>query len=208
MSPSLLATINLIALLFLSCFLADAMARAQWRQSGNGGVAFLIILCGQAWLIPQAISFFGFHSARLLYPLWFGNWIVTAAGAIVLPLTFRRQSSDLFNSAQLDGAGALAIFQHVIWPTAKLALLALGFLLVMATWTEFAQPLFAALGSSPVPAFADCTVPTAPRDLAILIGASLVATLPAIVLYLFVKRALHGPREKARPQPDDPAKTK
>ena len=190
MDASLFATANLVALLLVIFFLAQAVARARWQRTGAGAAIFLFVCAGQVWLIPQAINFFALHATRLLYPLWFGNWIVTAAAAVVLPLTFRDQTRDLFDAAQLDGAGALGIFRHVVWPTAKPALLALGVLSVMATWSEFAQPLFAATGSVPAPAFADCTVPTAPRDLALLLGASVVATLPVIGLYIFGRKAL------------------
>ena len=192
MSPSLLAAINFVAFLVASSFLAGTIARARWRTKGNAAVVLWIVLCGQVWLVPQAINFVAFHSLRLLYPLWFGNWIVTAAAAIIFPLVFRNRARDLFDAARLDGTGVFGIFRHVIWPTAQAALFSLGVLLLMTTWTEFAHPLFAATGKVPMTAFADCTAPTAPRDLAILLGASVFAALPITLLYLFARKAFLG----------------
>ncbi len=192
MNSSLLAAINFVVFLVLSFFLAGAIARAHWRASGNAAVVFLILLCGQVWLVSQAISFFAFHSTRLLYPLWFGNWIASAVAVVFFSLAVRGSSRDLLDAARLDGAGFLAIQGKVIWPIVRTALLALGVILLMATWTEFAHPLFAATGNVPTSAFADCTVPTALRDLAILLAASLVAAVPVIALHYFTPRSSRG----------------
>ncbi len=189
MSPILLAVINFILFLSLSFFLADAIAQARWRAKGNAAVVLLIVLCGQVWLIPQAVNFFLFHHDRLLYPLWFGNWIASAVAVVFFSLALRYSSRDLLDAARLDGAGVLAIHGKVIWPVVRPALLALAVILLMATWAEFAHPLFAATGSVPTPAFGDCTVPTAPRELALLLGVSVAATVPVIALYFFASRS-------------------
>ena len=181
MSPSLLAAINFVAFLVASSFLAGTIARARWRTKGNAAVVLWIVLCGQVWLVPQAINFVAFHSLRLLYPLWFGNWIVTAAAAIIFPLVFRNRARDLFDAARLDGTGVFGIFRHVIWPTAQAALFSLGVLLLMTTWTEFAHPLVS------IPQVV-CAIPSTSQERAIMIALSLVATLPAIALFFFARR--------------------
>lgn len=196
MNSSLLAAINFVLFLFVSLFLAGAIARTQWRASGNAAVVFLILLCGQVWLVPQAISFFAFHSTRLLYPLWFGNWIACAAAVVFFSFAVRGSSRDLLDAARLDGAGFLAIQGKVIWPIVRAALLALAVILLMATWTEFAQPLFVATGRIPTAAFAECAVPTAPRDVVILLAASLVSTVPVIALYYFATRSSRSASER------------
>ena len=183
MNQSLLASINLVSVLLICSFLAQAIAQTQWRRVGTASALFWIILCGQAWLIPQAINVFAFHSTELLYALWFGNWLVSAVAVIIFTLTFRGTSPHLLDAARMDGSGFFGIYRHVVWPSAKPALGALAIILFMATWMEFLRPL---LPSQDGP-FPSCQLPTARQELAIVVAASFLATLPVIAIY-FARR--------------------
>ncbi len=178
MHHSLLATLNLFALLLPLAALAGVIAQKQWRGNGNAAAVFLIVLCGQIWLIPQAISFFVLHSAELLYPLWFGNWLASAVAIIVFTLTFRGTSSHLLDAARMDGGG---IYRHVVWPTARPALGALAVILFMATWMEFLRPLLPTR-EGVAPAW---TVTV--NDLTLVGAASFLATLPLVAIF-FARR--------------------
>lgn len=184
MQSTLLATVNLVAM-FLGCAcLGHAIALAHWRRKGSASVILLIILCGQIWLVPQAINYFIFQSTRLLYPLWFGNWIVLAFGMILFPLTLRGTPRDLLDAARLDGIESFGLYRHVTWPTLKPALAAIAIFLFLATWSEFVRPLFPglALGADPL------RVPTTTQEIIMMIGASFLATLPIIAIFLFAQR--------------------
>jgi pectin-derived oligosaccharide transport system permease protein len=184
MQRSLLAFINLVAMLVGLSFLAQAIAQQSWRRGGNGSVILLIVLCGQIWLIPQAIGLFAFHSTRLLYALWFGNWIILAVGVILFCITMRGRSRDLFDAAQMDGLGAFGIFRHVLWPTVKREVIALAILILMATWVEFANawPAVSAFGPGQL------TAPATGSEMGGVVAVSLAATLPAIAIFLYVRR--------------------
>ena len=184
MQSSLLAFINLVAMLIGLSFLAQATAQQFWRRGGNGSVILLIVLCGQIWLIPQAISLFAFHSTRLLYALWFGNWIILAAGVILFCGTLRGRSRDLFDAAQMDGLGSLGIYRHLIWPMTKLPLIALAILLLMATWIEFAS----AWSMTSALRLDQLTVPANGSATGAIVALSVVATLPALVIFLIARR--------------------
>ncbi len=149
MNSVLLAALNLVLFLLLSSLLAQSIAQAQWRGRGAAAVMIWIVLCGQVWMVPQAVSFFALQSPVWLAPLWFGNWLASAVGVIVFSLIFRGQSRHLLDAARLDGCGAFGVFRLVVWPTLKPALGVLGLVLVMATWREFAGPLLPA-GSNPI----------------------------------------------------------
>ena len=183
MNNSLLAFINLLSTLLAGSFLAGAIAQAHWRRGGTASVILWIILCGQIWFIPQAISVFVFHSTQLLYALWFGNWLVTAVAVIVFTLTFRGTSPHLLDAARMDGSGFFGIYRHIVWPMAKPALCALALILFMATWMEFLGPVFPSADH----AFQRWSVPTTNQEVAIFIAASLLATLPVIAIY-FARR--------------------
>ncbi|MEO5855425.1 MAG: hypothetical protein ABIR21_05145 [Chthoniobacterales bacterium] len=197
MNHTLFASINLVAMLLFSSFLAGAIAQANWRRAGAGAVIFWIILAGQAWLIPQAVSVFFFESTELLYVLWFGNWIASAVAVIIFALTFRGTSSHLLDAARMDGSGFFGIFRNVVWPTAKPALGALTIILFMATWMEFLRPVFPVSGNSILPVgFPAWSVPMTNPEIALLLATSFLATLPIIAIYFarrcfFEKAVLH-----------------
>lgn len=184
MQFSLLAFINLAAMLLGCSFLGHAIAQAGWRRNGTASVVLLIILCGQIWLLPQAISFLGFYSSRLLYPLWFGNWLILAFSAVVFTVVFRGTSRAGLDAARLDGMGILGIYRHVTWPRIRPVLGALAILLVMATWAEFARPLL----PDSFPDESQITIPRTPQEIALTIAASFHATLPVIAIYLVACR--------------------
>jgi ABC-type glycerol-3-phosphate transport system permease component len=184
MQSSLLALINFAAMLLVCSFLAQALAQQHWRRGNSASAIVLILLCGQVWLLPQAISLFAMHSSRLLYFLWFGNWIALAAGVILFNLMLRGSSRDLFDAARVDGAGSFALYRHVVWPTMSKPLVALAILLIMATWVEFAGAWsgFAAFRLDQL------TIPNTNQGMAIMIAASLLATFPIIAIYFFARQ--------------------
>ena len=197
MTSSLLALINFVAMLLIVSCLAQAIAQNHWQRRGTASVLVWIVLAGQVWLIPQAISFLGFHSTRFLYPLWFGNWLTSAAAVVLFCLIFRSRSRDLVSVAQLDGLGAAGIYRHVVWPTAKPALSLLAIILFMATWSEFARPFLPVGGSNPSSnAMEVWPLPASSQAISVMIGASILATLPVIAVFFLARqrflRALHS----------------
>jgi ABC-type glycerol-3-phosphate transport system permease component len=184
MQDSLLPIINLIAMLLGFSLLGHAIAQSHWRRGGTAGVILSIVVCGQIWMIPQAVGCFGFHSTRLLYSMWFGNWIVLAFGVMLFSVILRGSSRDLLDAARMDGSGFFGVYRHVGWPTLKPALAALAILLFMTTWAEFARPL--ALGQALHSH--ELALPLTSQGITMLIAASLLLTLPVIAIYFFARR--------------------
>ena len=187
MTSSLLALINFIAMLLVLSGLAQAIARNHWQGRGLARVFAWIILAGQVWLIPQAISLFGFHSTRFLYPLWFGNWLGAAVSVILFSLLFRPYSRDLVDAARLDGLGGSGLFRHVVWPMARPAFALLAIILVMATWSEFVRPFLPTRGSGLI-GMEEWPMPAEPQAIAMIVGSSILVTLPVIGLFCFARR--------------------
>ena len=55
--------------------------------------------------------------------------------------TFRRIPADLFASARLEGANALAIWRYVAFPLARATFVAVGLLSFLLYWNDFINPL-------------------------------------------------------------------
>src|SRR5688572_12759029 len=114
MNSATLAAINLVGVVVCAGFSAHACARLHWRRNGFALVAFALLLWSLVWLVPHAFSAFVGHESRVLDRLWFGNWLTSAAGAVLLARTAIGIPRQLHDRARLDGLGALAIFRHIV----------------------------------------------------------------------------------------------
>jgi multiple sugar transport system permease protein len=180
-----LAFINLAATLPSYSFLAYALARLRWRGRGTGLVLLTIIVSGQIWLIPQAVSITTFGWRTALYSIWFGNWLVSGFAIVLLCQVLKDVPRDLADAARLDGCGTLGIYWHVILPLVRPALLLLAILTIMATWIAFAAPLISVTNQR----FPDVLrLQPGGANLWILMTCSLLMTLPLIAIFFFAQR--------------------
>ncbi len=172
-------------------FLGHALATLRWRGSGTFLVVLAIIIIGQVWLIPQAISFFGFGNRVPLYSLWFADWLVSAFSVVLLWLSVRDTGRDLADAAWLDGCGVLGTYWHVVIPLVRPALGIIAIFIFMTTWKEFILPLIYLADqrhhplSFQLPAV---ELPFIQRNVEMLIAGSLLMTLPIIAIFLLARR--------------------
>ncbi|MGI8437625.1 MAG: hypothetical protein ACR2NX_12090 [Chthoniobacterales bacterium] len=182
MNSSLLALLDFVLFLFGVSFLGQAIAQAQWRGRGSAAVMILLVVCGQLWLIPQAVSVFAFHSNELLYVLWFSNWIALATSVALYGLSLRGRSGAVFDAARLDGAGFFSMYRHVGWPVLKPVLPLVAVLLLMVLWLEPVRQHWPLL-----PAW---TVPRDSQAQGVILAVSLGAVLPVMALYAFARNGV------------------
>jgi len=108
--------------------------------------------------------------------------------------SFRRVPAEQYESARLDGATPLASWRHIGLPQARPALLAVGLLAFLFFWNDFINPLLY-LKSTRL-----YTLPVGLMQLAeldktnwpLLMAASALVTLPAVIVFLWLQRALLG----------------
>jgi multiple sugar transport system permease protein len=196
MNAVILASINLLVVLLCACLLAHACARMHWRQS-FGLVAVALLLWGAAWLVPQAISAFYFNDARLLFRLWFANWLVSAFGAVLLARMMARLPRAFEDAARMDGLGAFGTFRHVVFPYAKSIIVVIAVLTVMGTWMEFLRPV---LGESVREGLmlGREVDPRTGGGMAMLAVFSVISTLPMIALAFFARGSSHAQAPELR----------
>jgi multiple sugar transport system permease protein len=180
MNAVILASINLLVVLLCACLLAHACARMHWRQS-FGLVAVALLLWGAAWLVPQAISAFYFNDARLLFRLWFANWLVSAFGAVLLARMMARLPRAFEDTARMDGLGAFGTFRHVVFPYAKSIIVVTAVFTVMGTWMEFLRPVLVNGGNEAAPLGLDVN-PRTGSGMGMLAAWSVLTALPVMVI--------------------------
>ncbi|HLF73953.1 MAG TPA: carbohydrate ABC transporter permease [Anaerolineales bacterium] len=106
--------------------------------------------------------------------------------------TFRRVDRALFETAELDGATLLQVWWHIALPLARPALMAVGMLSFLYYWNDFISPLLYLRSQ------ALFTLPLGLLQLQemdktnwpLLMAASVVMTLPAVIVFSLLQRAL------------------
>lgn len=108
--------------------------------------------------------------------------------------SFRRIPLEMFESAYLEGATPLLNWRLVAMPQAAPAVMAVGLLAFLFYWNDFINPLLylrsqklytLALGLNQIRAMDQTEFP-------LLLAASLVMTIPALVVFLLAQRSLLG----------------
>ena len=106
--------------------------------------------------------------------------------------TFRRIDPAIFESAELDGANLFQIWWRIALPLARPALMAVGLLTFLFYWNDFINPLLYLSSQSLY------TLPIGLLQLqemdktnwSLLMAASVVVTLPALIVFSFLQRSL------------------
>jgi multiple sugar transport system permease protein len=124
----------------------------------------------------------------LLAPVWMGS---SPLFVLLFYWSFRRTPQALFESARVEGMGALGIWAHVAMPLARPATMAVGVLTFVQYWSDFINPLLylrtderytLAVG---LRIMQQMDVTGGP----LLMAASVVMTLPVLAVFLLAQRA-------------------
>jgi len=94
----------------------------------------------------EAIVVGNFRTVRHLgwldsYPALVVPFLASGLGVFLLSRAFRLVPSELLGAAQLDGCGHLRLLRHVVAPTARPTIAALGVLSFLSAWSQYFWPL-------------------------------------------------------------------
>ncbi len=175
--------------------LAMALARPRWQ-------ARLVLLCLALLLVPAGALWL----PRFVLFTWLG--LIDTYGALLAPAlmgssplfvllyywTYRRLPAELFESAQLDGAGVLTVWWRLALPLSRATIVAVGILTFLMYWSDFINPLLF-LKSPDL-----YTLPIGLQQLKqmdrinwpLLLAGAVVMTAPTLVLFLVVQRFFLG----------------
>ena len=202
MSYLIALTLNLAGMLLIYSLMAFGLVRLSWRGRGIIPVLLVIIIAGLSWSAPSilALDLDAKSANALSYSLWFGNWLVSGFGVVILCQTVKGIPRQLEDSARLDGCGWFGIYWHIVLPLVKRELGLIAFLTAMGTaalcWSALSlpggphqlfPPWFAWL--SPLSLEGESSASLI-RFIGEIIAGSIVAPLPVMLIFLCAKRYL------------------
>jgi ABC-type glycerol-3-phosphate transport system permease component len=176
---------------------------ARFRFPGRDRL-FLLVLSSlmlpiHVTLIPTFVMFYQVGWIDTFLPLIVPSYFGGGAFAIfLLRQFFRTLPLDLDEAAKIDGASYPRIFWTILLPLSKPGLLALAVLGFLADWEDFLRPLIylqskekltLSIGLRFLASQAGVQMPGEPTT-HLLMAASIVATIPPILLYVVVQRQL------------------
>jgi multiple sugar transport system permease protein len=184
---------------------ALTLLTASWAGLGmsllgkHGRLRLLIVSA-----ILQIIPITAVWLTRFLLFAWIGitnsRWSLLAPAllgssplfVLLFYWTFRRVDRAIFETAQLDGANLLQIWWQIALPLARPALMAVGMLSFLYYWNDFINPLLYLRSQSLF------TLPVGLLQLQemdrtnwpLLMAASTIMTVPAVLVFSILQRAL------------------
>jgi multiple sugar transport system permease protein len=121
--------------------------------------------------------------------------VAVSMNLIIISAFFKGIPNEMIEAAKIDGANHWIIYWRVIIPLAKTVLVTVSIFAFMASWNNYLWPLLCAINDSMftlpvgIPTFAG----TYTIDYVRPMTANMVASIPAIILYLiFEKRIVKG----------------
>jgi multiple sugar transport system permease protein len=175
-----------------------AFAFAYFRFPGRnllfGLVLATMMLPSAATMIPNFLIWDALGFSGTQVPLWAGNLFGSAFYIFLLRQFFLTIPRELFDAARVDGLGYAGIFWRIVLPMSKPALLITFIFELRASWTDLVKPLIF---------LRDVDLYTLPLGLKtvldrfgqggefeweIVLAASVVSTVPMVVLFLLTQR--------------------
>jgi len=178
---------NLAGMLLIYAVVSHALARVALRRRGAYLVIVLILITQVFWIAPALLIVDPRSSSHASScALWFGNWLVTGFGLVLLWKAAARIPVALEDSARLDGLSGFATWRQVVFPFVRGELAIVGIFTVMATllpfWGFINQPDTANI----ITIFERLSGPG--ERLAMMLAGSLAGAVPLVAIFLAVKR--------------------
>jgi multiple sugar transport system permease protein len=195
--------VNLAGMLLIYSLMAFALARLRWRRRGVIAVLITLVVAGQFWIVPTLFVRNSNYTAPASYAFAFCNWLISGFSLIVLGQVVRLIPRQLEDCARLDGCGWFGTYWHVLLPFVRRELCLIVFLTLIGTLMLVVVPPIRTFDPRLIETWLDWSSTFMPAALlgpissvGLMMGVSLVATLPMIVVFVFS----NGPLLKAREQ--------
>jgi len=193
----IIAAITISGQVVFSTLAAYSFARVKFP-----GKNFLFTLMLATLMIPEAVTWI----PNFITVTWFGrvgpipwinNWpaltipFMTSAFSIFLLRQFFAQiPNELWDSAQIDGAGHLRFLLQIVIPLAKPALLTVILFSFIGSWNALAWPILVTTDPEwrPISYGLSSFLDEAGALVHLQMAGSVITILPIIILYLFVQK--------------------
>lgn len=193
----IIATITVSGQLVFSTLAAYAFARMKFP-----GKHFVFTLLLATLMIPEAVvwipNFITVTWLDRVSPFnWMNNWpaltipfMASAINIFLLRQFFAQLPDDLWDSAQIDGAGHLRFLVQVVLPLSKPALLTVMLFSFLGSWNALAWPILVTteLDWRPISYGLSSFLDEAGSFIHLQMAGSVITIVPVLILYLLVQR--------------------
>jgi len=171
------------------------------RHRFRGRWAFLILVLATQMLQPTALivgiyqEFLSFHLIDTVWALVLVNAGFNMAFAIwIMNAYFSSIPAEIEEAAMVDGSGRMGVLLRVTLPLAAPGLVTALIFTFIAAWNEFIAALTLTTSNSAIPLTVrlDSFIGQYTVDWQHLFGASLVATIPVVILFALIERRVVG----------------
>jgi multiple sugar transport system permease protein len=170
-----------------------AKFRAPGRQTLFIIVLSTLLIPYPVVMVPQFILFQRLGWIDTYLPLIVPNLFASPFLIFMLRQFMRGVPGEILDAARIDGAGVLGTFWRIMLPLSKLGLIAATILTFSATWNDYLGPLLFINSRELFTLQVGLTSFVAHRGSShweLLMAASVLATLPVLVIYFVSQRAM------------------
>ena len=191
-----LVVLNILAQLFSCSLIAYGFSRLRWpgRDWVFGLMLATMMMPPQVTMIPQFLVWRSLGQYDTFQPLWLPSLFGAGFFIFLMRQFMLTLPKDLEEAARIDGCGHLATYWHVVLPLLRPPMAAVGIFQFMGTWNDFLGPLIYLSSEDLAPLslglfrFQGSHHVAAAGEVGLLMAASLLMTLPVILLFFFAQR--------------------
>ncbi|MCA9837497.1 MAG: carbohydrate ABC transporter permease [Trueperaceae bacterium] len=189
----IIATLNVIAVVFTASFCAYGFARVRFkgREFWFGVVMATLFLPYTILIVPNFLIFtrLGWVNTflPLTVPLFFGGG---AFNIFLLRQFFRTIPEELADAARIDGCTEFGIYWRIFLPLAKPALITVGIFTFLAAWNDLLGPIIYLRSPDKFTVAAGLASFRSQTDISwdLQLAAATAMTVPVILLFFFTQR--------------------
>ena len=193
----IIAAITISGQVIFSTLAAYSFARVKFP-----GKNFLFTLMLATLMIPEAVTWIpNFITVTWLGRVgpipWINNWpaltipfMASAFSIFLLRQFFSQIPNELWDSAQIDGAGHLRFLLQIVIPLAKPAILTVILFSFIGSWNALAWPILVTTDPDwrPISYGLSSFLDEAGAQVHFQMAGSVITVLPILILYLFVQK--------------------
>ena len=176
-----------------SAMAAYAIAKLDFKGKGAFFFYFLlgIMIPGEATIVPLFITVNGLNLIDT-YPGMILPAIAGSMNLIIMVTFFRGLPNALIEAVKIDGGGEATIFFKIVLPLSKTIIATICIFSFVGSWNNYVWPLLCAMSESlftlpiGIPTFSG----TYTVDYVMPLTASMVASLPMIVIYIIFEKQI------------------
>ncbi len=187
-----LVFLNVLGVALVCPLVAFGFARFRWP--GRDLVFFILLstmmIPPQVTMVPIYLIFSKIGWVNTFKPLWVPAWFGVPFYIFLLRQFFLGVPKELDEAAMIDGARSITIYQRIVLPQIRPAVIAVVLFQTVATWNDFMGPLIYihSINKMPLALGIQAFLLNHGTEWPLLFAAVSMMTLPIVLLFLFTQR--------------------